>query len=113
MPFSWAFAIRPDGTIVRVNGQHSSHMLSKLNGDMPEGLTAILSTYKVEDRDGEVALFRQFDSRKSARSVADVAGALQALFPNFGTCRAGPPREPLKASLGISAYCWRLRSEGR
>ena len=43
MPFSWAFAVRPDGTIVRVNGQHSSYMLSKLNvaKHARSGLTAV------------------------------------------------------------------------
>lgn len=98
-PFSWAFAIRPDGTIVRINGQHSSHMLSKLNGDMPEGLTAVLTTYKVEDRNGEVALFRQFDSRRSSRTVADVAGAFQGVIPEL---RDVPRAAAKKAIEGIS-----------
>ena len=100
-PFSWAFAIRPDGTIVRVNGQHSSHMLSKLDGDMPEGLTAVLSTYKVEDRNGEVALFRQFDPRKSARTVADVAGAFQGVVPELRNVPRGAAK---RAVEGVAWY---------
>lgn len=104
MPFSWAFAVRPDGTIVRVNGQHSSYMLSKLNGDMPEGLTAVVSTYKVDDRDGEVALFRQFDARRSARSIADVAGAFQGVVAELRNV----PRDSAKRA--IEGIAWHQKN---
>jgi hypothetical protein len=102
-PFSWAFAIRPDGTIVRINGQHSSNMLSKLDGDMPTGLTAVVSTYKVDDRDAEVALFRQFDSRRSSRTIADVAGAFQGVIPEL----RGVPRASAKKA--IEGIAWHLK----
>jgi hypothetical protein len=102
-PFSWAFAIRPDGTIVRINGQHSSNMLSKLDGDMPAGLTAVISTYKVDDRDAEVALFRQFDSRRSSRSIADIAGAFQGVIPALRSV----PRDAAKKA--IEGIAWHLK----
>lgn len=102
-PFSWAFAIRPDGTIVRINGQHSSAMLSKLNGDMPVGLTVTISTYKVDDRDGEVALFRQFDSRRSSRTIADVAGAFQGVIAEIKNV----PRDSAKKA--IEGIAWHIK----
>jgi hypothetical protein len=102
-PFHWAVAERPDGTRVRMNGNHSSNMLSKLDGDMPEGLTAVLDTYKVENRDGEVALFRQFDPRRSSRSIADVAGAFQGVIPEL---RSVPRPSAKKAIEGIA---WHLK----
>ena len=103
VPFNWVIAERPDGTRVRMNGNHSSNMLSKLDGDMPAGLTAVLSTYKVENRDGEVALFRQFDPRRSARTIADIAGAFQGVIPEL---RAVPRDSAKRAIEGIA---WHLK----
>jgi len=77
--FHWAFAVRPDQTERRINGQHSSYVLAKLNGDMPEGLMVNLSRYHVDDERDEILLFRQFDTRSSARSRGDIAGAYQMM----------------------------------
>jgi hypothetical protein len=103
-PFNWVIAERPDGTRVRMNGNHSSNMLSKLDGDMPAGLTAVISVYKVEDRDGEVALFRQFDSRRSSRTIADIAGAFQGVIPEL---RSVPRVAAKKAIEGIA---WHIKN---
>jgi hypothetical protein len=78
IPFIWAKA-QYDGKEYRMNGQHSSAMLADLNGQRPEGLMVHLDTYAVDDGQGLVRLFRQFDDRKSMRDAADVAGAYQML----------------------------------
>jgi hypothetical protein len=103
VPFNWVIAERPDGTRVRMNGNHSSNMLSKLDGDMPAGLTAVVSTYKVDDRNAEIALFRQFDSRRSSRSVSDIAGAFQGVIPEL----RGVPRASAKRA--IEGIAWHLK----
>jgi len=48
---TWATARLGDKEY-RVNGQHSSKVLTELNGDFPKGLTAHLDTYKVDSMEG-------------------------------------------------------------
>lgn len=74
--FNWATA-ELDGVVYRANGLHSSTALARMNGSMPDNLTVHIDHYKVDDQAGLVALFRQFDSRQSARKPRDVAGAYQ------------------------------------
>lgn len=77
--FHWATALI-EGKEVRMNGQHSSTMLSGLNGDFPDGLYCHMDHYKVESEKGLALLFRQFDDRKSSRGPSDIAGAYQGLY---------------------------------
>src|SRR5215470_6184214 len=72
--FNWATAKYGDKEY-RVNGQHSSAVLTELNGQFPQGLKAHVDTYQVDDPDGLALLFRQFDNRKSGRTPTDVSGA--------------------------------------
>ena len=82
IPFDWAKATIADtGTVVRINGQHSSKMLTSLNGSFPEGLKVHLTHYEVDNKESAALLFRQIDSRQSARSIADIAGVYQGLAP--------------------------------
>jgi hypothetical protein len=76
--FNWAVAKLGDKTY-RMNGQHSSAVLSELNGQFPQGLKVHLDTYQVDNRENLASLFRQFDARKSGRTPTDVAGAYQGL----------------------------------
>jgi hypothetical protein len=80
--FHWAKALL-DGRWVRVNGQHSSEVLTGLDGDFPIGLKAHIDEYEVSDLQGLALLFRQFDDRKSGRSSTDVAGAYQNITPEL------------------------------
>ena len=80
--FMWAQA-RFGDRVIRVNGQHSSHMLVEMNGDFPRGLKVHLDEYEVSDADGLALLFRQFDDRKSGRTPSDVAGAYQNIVPEL------------------------------
>lgn len=101
--FNWAKVELPDGSVLRMNGQHSSTMLAELNGSFPNGLYVHIDTYKVDDEDGMAVLFRQFDARESGRSAADVAGAYQCLYPEV----ADVPRAAAK--LAIEGVCYHTR----
>lgn len=98
--FSWAIAVRPDETEVRINGQHSSHLLAALDGDMPKGLMVNLTRYRVEDEHDEILLFKQFDARPSTRSIADIAGAYQCTEADLRAV----PRPAAKAAIEGIAF---------
>ncbi len=80
--FQWSTA-RLGEHRYRMNGQHSSEMLSALNGIFPEGLKVHIDDYHVDDRDSLALLFRQFDNRKSGRTPNDVSGAYQGLYDDL------------------------------
>jgi len=80
--FNWAKAKVGDKWL-RMNGQHSSTMLTQLNGSFPDGLYVHMDSYVVDDEFGLALLFRQFDDRKSSRTAADVAGAYQMLHEDL------------------------------
>jgi hypothetical protein len=99
--FNWAIAVRPDGTERRINGQHSSDVTSKLDGDMPSGLMVNLSHYQVDDERDEILLFRQFDPKMSLRTKSDISGAYQMMEEDL----RGVPRPAAKhAAEGIAWY---------
>jgi len=101
--FHWSTA-KYSGETLRMNGQHSSTMLSNLNGAFPEGLTVHIDDYEAQTPDDLALLFRQFDDRKSGRSAGDVAGAYQGLHEPL---RAVPKAA---AKLGIDGVSWYRRS---
>jgi hypothetical protein len=72
----WAVAKLGDKTI-RVNGQHSSTMLARLD-DFPEAMSAIVDTYEVENEHELGGLFTKFDNPESTRRTRE---ALSALLP--------------------------------
>ena len=80
--FHWARAYLGD-KVLRMNGKHSSTMLTSLNGGFPEGLVVHLDDYKVDGAEDLAVLFRQFDDRASGRTPADIAGAFQGLHPEL------------------------------
>ena len=102
IPFNWADAVLK-GKKYRVNGQHSSLVLSKLNGTMPPDLVVHLDHYEVETRDGLAELFRKFDPRQSSRTVLDVSGAYQGLVEEL----ANTPKRIAK--LALEGILWRDR----
>jgi hypothetical protein len=101
--FHWGVARMGDRRM-RMNGQHSSAMLSSLNGSFPDGLKVHLDEYEVGGFPGLANLFRQFDDRKSGRSTGDVAGAYQGLIPELKNV----PKPTAK--LGAEGICWYLRT---
>lgn len=101
--FHWSTAKLGDKKL-RMNGQHSSTMLCDLNGNFPEGLQVHIDEYQVDNNEGLADLFRQFDDRKSSRTISDVAGAYQGLFPELNNI----PRKTAK--LGIEGVAWYRRN---
>jgi hypothetical protein len=83
-----------------MNGQHSSTMLTELNGQFPEGLYVHMDEYEASDDNGQALLFRQFDDRRSGRSPGDVAGAYQGLYKEL----AEVPRP--NAKMAIEGIAW-------
>jgi hypothetical protein len=103
VPFMWADA-RMHDALYRVNGQHSSAMLCELDGLFPKHAVAHIDHYEVDDVNGLVMLFRQFDDRKSARTPIDVSGAYQNIQGDLDEV----PR-PI-AKQGIEGVCWYRRN---
>lgn len=106
LTFHWAKA-RMEGKVLRVNGQHSAVMLAGLNGKFPVGLQAHIDEYVVDGHGGLALLFRQFDDRKSGRSMADISGAYQNLVPVLHDVQ-----KP-NGKLGVEGITWyKSRIEG-
>lgn len=82
IPFIWAY-VTFNGKDFRMNGQHSSTLLSRLNGDMPKGLIAHVDQYGAETEADMVNIFRQYDVRKSGRSTLDVTNAYASVVPEL------------------------------
>jgi hypothetical protein len=97
--FLWAKAKMGDKEY-RVNGQHSSAVLTELNGQFPQGLKVHMDTYEVNSPDGLASLFRQFDSRKSGRTPTDVSGAYQGLYADLADVSRGA------AKLAVEGVAW-------
>lgn len=102
--FQWAFAKYVDKQgrefIYRMNAQHSSTVLNGMNGSLPPGLFAHVDEFKVNSLEALALLFRQYDDRKSSRSVGDVCGAYMGLYPELNDV----PRDVGK--LGMQAITW-------
>lgn len=99
--FMWTKAkVTASGKTYRVNGHHSSNMLASLNGEFPSGLKAHIDTYEVPDDTSLGLLFRQIDSRQSARTVDDISGAHQGLAPRLSDV----PK--LAGRKSIEGYVW-------
>jgi hypothetical protein len=100
--FHWVTAevANKPGTILRVNGQHSSTMLAEMDGTMPQGLKVIREHYTCDDDDAVALLFQQWDDRKSSRSAADVAGVYQGLQEDLKEVQ-----KPY-GKLAIDGYVW-------
>jgi hypothetical protein len=102
VPFHWAVAKERynGGRVVRMNGLHSSTMLTELDS-FPDGLRVHLDEYEVDTPSDLATLFRQFDARKSSRTPSDVAGAYQGLHEELD----GVPRHIAKLAVeGIGFF---------
>lgn len=97
--FHWATA-EIKGKECRMNGQHSSTMLTEMNGEFPDGLYVHIDRYRVSNQKGLALLFRQFDDRKSSRGIADIAGAYQGLYEELREVPLGA------AKLAIEGIAW-------
>jgi hypothetical protein len=100
LPFKWASAVT-EGLVYRMNGQHSSKLLSGLNGSFPDGLVACVDEFACDTLDDQALLFRQIDQRQSARSAGDNAGAYQGIHSELEEI---PRKVGHKAILGVVWY---------
>lgn len=71
------------GRWYRVDGKHSSMMLSKLDGEFPRHLNVNIKEFACETEGDLVSLYAAFDSRESARGGADYAKSAMAFRPEF------------------------------
>ena len=99
LPCNWAKAVWQDKD-VRMNGQHSAHVLCELEA-FPENAFVHLDVYKPVDEEGMALLFRQFDARVSGRSATDCSHAYQGLFNEVADV---DEKKALAAIKGINRY---------
>jgi hypothetical protein len=98
IPFQWSKAkVNGSTDVIRINGHHSSHVLNEMNGEFPEGLIAHIDTYEVDTIEHLPVLFKQFDSRHSARSLGDISGAYQSVVPALAGLSKGAARKAIEA----------------
>lgn len=57
---------------LRINGQHSSKMLSDLDGDFPRGMLAVIDEFSADDVEDIAELFGQFDAGASTRTTGEL-----------------------------------------
>ena len=97
--FAWSTVVF-QGKTYRMNGQHSSQVLAKLDSPLPEAMVFHVDRYEAETKEGMGDLFCQFDARWSSRSRGDVAGAYQGLVEGVAGCARD------KAKLAIEGVLW-------
>jgi hypothetical protein len=91
-----------DGKIFRANGQTSSSVLAHLPGEFPEGLLACIAEYEVDDLEGLVLVWRQYDARESSRSALHIYNAYQGIVDDLHGVT------PARGKLAIEAIGWQL-----
>jgi hypothetical protein len=96
LPCSWATVLY-EGTLYRMNGQHSSYAITQCPLFLPDPTVIHLDHFEANDPDGMALLFRQFDARWSARSKQDEAGAYQGLVKEIRDL------DRVKCKIGIEA----------
>src|SRR5215471_901389 len=98
----WA-CVSLGGVLYRMNGQHSSQMLAKLPDPFPQHLFVHLDTFEAETREDMALLFRQFDTRDSARTPLDISQAYQHTYPELAGIA------PKICKMGADGIAWYLR----
>lgn len=87
----------------RINGKHTSTVLSAMNGEFPKNLSVIVEHYECDTLEDVANLYSTFDTRSSARSTGDINRIFAA------TCDAIadlPPRIIDLAVTGMSYELW-------
>jgi len=69
--------------MVRVDGQHSSSMLSEMSEASLAGMEAIIDRYECDTEDDLVDLFAMFDSPRSVRSSRDLIRCAASLHDEY------------------------------
>ena len=75
--FHWVVA-NFKGREYRINGKHSSTVLTEMNGTMPNDLVALVETFEVLSMEQMATLYSQYDKTSSARSAGDLYDVYRA-----------------------------------
>ena len=97
LPPLWVVATL-GGVRYRMNGQHTSTMLSRVD-PFPEGQLVHIEEFDLDTEDDMILLFRQFDSSRSVRTPVEVVNAFKSLHDNLVLLKADAV---LKTIQGIS-----------
>lgn len=83
-PITWAIAkcLETDKTY-RVNGKHTSTLLSEEGMEIPAGLYVVIEEYECETLEGAVKLYNSFDKRMQARTSNDVNMSYAGTIPSL------------------------------
>ena len=67
----------------RINGKHTSTVLSSMNGMFPKDVSIILEHYHCDTLEDVAALYSTFDTRSSVRSAGDINRIYAAICPEL------------------------------
>ncbi len=87
----------------RVNGKHSSTVLSELNGTFPKDLHVVCEKYICDDLEDVAQLYSTFDTRISARTTGDINRIYAAVCPELDEVS---PRSVNLTITGVTYYLW-------
>ncbi len=76
-------ACKETGKTYRVNGKHTSTVLSEMNGHFPKDLWAIVEKYQADTLQDVASLYATFDHMKSIRNRGDINKAFAAANPDL------------------------------
>jgi len=98
---AWATChCRADGKDYRINGQHTSHVLSEFNGSLPAVFVTV-ERYEADTLEDVAELFATFDPRWSTRTTADTNNAFAHAIPALAEVN---PRAIDLAASGMALY---------
>lgn len=80
--FDWAVALL-NGEEIRVNGGHTSHLLSRPNVSIPAGATAVIQYYEVDSQADLTSLWGMFDAATSSRNKPERLAIYAASVPEL------------------------------
>lgn len=99
-----------EGRKYRVNGQHSSKMLSECNGSFPHGRQVIVDTFTCDTKEELALLFEQFDPASSSRTRLEVVNAHGRVHSSLDDVS---PTVMSKAVAGMAYALSNLNASGR
>jgi len=67
----------------RINGKHTSTVLSTMNGSFPKHVSVIVEEYKCDTLEDVAQLYATFDTRASVRSTGDINQIFAATVPGL------------------------------
>lgn len=98
-PVTWASAVcKADGTTYRVNGKHTSHLLTECD-ELPEFYVTV-ERYECDELSDVASLYATFDSNLGVRTAGDLNMAFAATVPAL----AGTPERFISMTVAAAAF---------